>query len=63
MIGLQCEIPAAELITRLQQEAMLVVKAGGNSIRILPPLNVSEEELDEALIIIAKVLINSQLII
>ena len=61
MIGLQCEIPAAELITRLQQEAMLVVKAGGNSIRILPPLNVSEEELDEALTIIAKILINWKL--
>lgn len=56
MIGLQCQIPAPELITRLQQHGMLVVKAGGNSIRILPPLNVAEKELDEALTILTNVL-------
>ena len=58
MLGLQCEIPAAELITRLQQNGMLVVKAGGNSVRLLPPLNVTRSELDEALTILAKVLIS-----
>lgn len=56
MVGLQCITPAAELITRLQQSGMLVVKAGGNSIRILPPLNVTNGELDEALEILSKVL-------
>lgn len=56
MVGLACEIPAGELITRLQQHGMLVVKAGGNSIRLLPPLNVAQSELDEALSIIANVL-------
>ncbi len=56
MIGLLCEIPAPDLITRLQQHGMLVVKAGGNSIRILPPLNVAENELDEALTILTNVL-------
>lgn len=56
MIGLVCEIPAGELITRLQQHGMLVVKAGGNSIRLLPPLNVTEKELDEAIDIISNIL-------
>jgi len=58
MLGLQCEIPAADLITRLQENGMLVVKAGGNDVRLLPPLNVTRDELDEALTILAKVLTN-----
>ena len=56
MLGLACEVEAGELITRLQNEKLLVVKAGGNSIRLLPALNVSRQELDSALAIIAGVL-------
>lgn len=56
MIGLRCEMNAAELIARLQKAHMLVVKAGGNSIRLLPPLNVTESEINEALAILAGVL-------
>lgn len=55
-IGLVCEIDAAELIERLQQEKLLLVKAGDNSIRWLPALNVSREEIDSALTILTKVL-------
>lgn len=58
MIGLVCEVDASELIARLQNEKLLVVKAGGNSIRLLPALNVSREELDSALAIITKALSN-----
>ena len=56
MLGLACKIEASELIARLQNEKLLVVKAGGNSIRLLPALNVSRAELDSALEIISKVL-------
>ncbi|MCH7817397.1 MAG: aminotransferase class III-fold pyridoxal phosphate-dependent enzyme, partial [Proteobacteria bacterium] len=56
MIGLQCHIDMAELVARLQQAGLLVVKSGGNSIRIMPPLNVAQSELDEALAIFSKVL-------
>lgn len=56
MIGLQCHMDAADLIKRLQQAHLLVVKAGGNSVRLLPPLNVSEAEISEALGVIAAVL-------
>lgn len=56
MIGLVCEVEASELIARLQNEKLLVVKAGGNSIRLLPALNVSRDEIDTALEIISKVL-------
>ena len=56
MVGLQCHIDAADLMKRLQKNRMLVVKGGGNSIRILPPLNVSRAELDEAVNIFSNVL-------
>lgn len=56
MIGVSCNIDAGQLIAQLQQQHMLAVKAGGNSIRLLPPLNVTREEIDEALIIMARVL-------
>ena len=48
MIGLKCVISNAELIRVLQQKRLLAVKAGGNSIRLLPPLNLSRDEIDEA---------------
>ena len=56
MIGLHCHIENLELIGRLQENKLLLVKAGGNSIRIFPPLNVARQEIDEALEIISSVL-------
>ncbi|MBL4573600.1 MAG: aspartate aminotransferase family protein [Gammaproteobacteria bacterium] len=56
MLGLYCQTDAGRLIARLQEQKLLVVKAGGNSIRLLPALNVSKEEIDSAVKIISKVL-------
>jgi acetylornithine/N-succinyldiaminopimelate aminotransferase len=56
MIGLNCHIDNTELCSRLQEHKLLVVKAGGNSIRLLPALNIARSELDEALSIISNVL-------
>lgn len=49
MIGLQCLVPNTELLDALQQRRMLVAKAGGNSLRLLPPLNINAEDIDNAL--------------
>ena len=57
MLGLYCITDAGQLIRRLQTHKLLVVKAGANSIRLLPALNVKKEEIDDALEIIAKVLL------
>ena len=57
MLGLYCKTDAGELITRLQEHKLLVVKAGANSIRLLPALNVKKTEIDTALEIIAKALL------
>jgi acetylornithine aminotransferase len=56
MLGLRCHTDAATLITKLQTAGLLVVKAGGNSIRFLPALNVTHEEINEALSILENVL-------
>jgi acetylornithine/N-succinyldiaminopimelate aminotransferase len=56
MLGLRCHTDAATLIAKLQTAGLLVVKAGGNSIRFLPALNVTHEEINEALSILENVL-------
>jgi len=56
MVGLYCLTDAGDLIARLQARKLLVVKAGGNSIRLLPALNVSKQEIDSAVEIIANTL-------
>jgi len=56
MLGLYCLTDAGQLIARLQEQKLLVVKAGGNSLRLLPALNVSKEEIDSAVEIICKAL-------
>lgn len=56
MLGLYCQTDAGKLIARLQTNKLLVVKAGGNSIRLLPALNVTKIEIDSAVKILDKVL-------
>ena len=60
MLGLYCLTDAGQLIAHLQNHKLLVVKAGANSIRLLPALNVSKEEVDSALEILTKTLIEMQ---
>lgn len=56
MLGLYCLTDAGKLIARLQDQKLLVVKAGRNSVRLLPALNVSKQEIDSAVEIIGKAL-------
>jgi acetylornithine/succinyldiaminopimelate/putrescine aminotransferase len=44
--------PALALVTRLMENGLLVPPAGPETIRLLPPLNVTVEEIDEALAIL-----------
>lgn len=48
MVGLKCVIPNTDVITALKEARMLVVKAGANTIRLLPPLNITTTEIDLA---------------
>ncbi|MGJ8689956.1 MAG: aspartate aminotransferase family protein [Gammaproteobacteria bacterium] len=49
MIGLRCECSNTDLLGALKERHLLAVKAGNNSIRFLPALNISRDEIDEAL--------------
>jgi len=48
MLGLKCRIPNAEVIDALMQERVLSVAAGENVVRLLPPLNIEEADIDQA---------------
>ncbi|MFD1358708.1 acetylornithine transaminase [Fictibacillus halophilus] len=52
LIGIECERPAGSLIELLEEHGLLAVPAGENVIRLLPPLTVSDEELETAAAII-----------
>lgn len=49
MIGIACTTSNADVLAALQQQKVLAVKAGGNSVRLLPPLNVAESEITQLL--------------
>lgn len=55
LLGIETEKPVAELITAARENGLLVHRAGANVLRLLPPLNVSKEEVEEALSILDKV--------
>lgn len=45
MIGVELEVPADPLIASLQRRGVLVSRAGGNVLRMLPPYMVGDEDL------------------
>src|SRR6266446_793524 len=55
LLGLRCVVPAADFVTKLRQNGLLCLTAGENVLRILPPLIVTEREIDEALEVMNKV--------
>ncbi|MGG3738776.1 acetylornithine transaminase [Aeribacillus pallidus] len=59
MIGIECSGEVQPLITALREKGLLVLSAGPNVLRLLPPLTVSVEEIDMALDIISTTLIAS----
>jgi len=47
LLGLKCKIPNTQITVALRDHGVLVVPAGDNVIRLLPPLIINEEELKE----------------
>jgi len=56
LIGAELSMAAAPLVAAARDHGLLILMAGPNVLRFLPPLNVRAEEVDEALIILANVL-------
>lgn len=61
MLGLNCGgVDVAPLVTKLDEAGLLTVAAGPKVIRLLPPLTVSFNEIDEAVAILKQVLVSEQ---
>ena len=56
MIGLKCKVANTDMLNKLREKKLVVGTSGGNMLRLLPPLNVSDEHLDKALGIIEETL-------
>jgi len=48
LIGIKAVVPSTDLVAALRDEKLLTVGAGDNVVRFLPPLIVSETEIEEA---------------
>jgi acetylornithine/N-succinyldiaminopimelate aminotransferase len=49
LVGVRCVAPAGDVVATLRDHGLLTAAAGENVVRLLPPLNVSEGEIDEAI--------------
>src|SRR3954447_9574727 len=48
LIGLKAVVPSGDLVTAIREQKLLTVGAGENVVRFLPPLIVSETEIEES---------------
>ncbi|SES03973.1 acetylornithine transaminase [Psychrobacillus sp. OK032] len=56
LLGIACEEEVAPYIEKAEQAGLLLVGAGPNVIRLLPPLTVTTEEIDQAINILSSIL-------
>jgi len=50
MLGLKCKAPNAEVVQAGYTQEVITVPAADNFVRLLPPLNITEEEIQEAIV-------------
>lgn len=48
MLGLRCLLPMPQVVAALREEKLIAIPAGDNVVRLLPPLIVSDAEIDDA---------------
>jgi acetylornithine/N-succinyldiaminopimelate aminotransferase len=49
LLGLKCAVPNLELVGKLHDAGLLVIPAGDNVARLIPPLTIEPAEIDEAM--------------
>ncbi len=49
MLGLKCVAPNTDLVAEGYTEELLTVPAADNVVRLLPPLTLTDKEIDEAI--------------
>ena len=58
MLGIELTIPAGEIVTKCREKGLLLATAGSSVIRFVPPLIVTEEDIDKAVSILDSVIRN-----
>ncbi len=56
MIGVELDRPVADAVRAAAQQGLLILNAGENVLRFLPPLNLNQSDLDQAIKIIDNIL-------
>jgi acetylornithine/N-succinyldiaminopimelate aminotransferase len=49
MLGLECSIFNTDLAKAMMDEGLLAIAAGDNVVRLLPPLNITDKDIDDAI--------------
>ncbi|SEM78091.1 acetylornithine transaminase [Lihuaxuella thermophila] len=60
MVGIQLDVPAGPLIKQLLEQGLVALPAGENVLRLLPPLVISKEQIEQGVAIIKRVLVGSK---
>ena len=55
LVGIRCVVTAGDIVAKAREQGLLVLTAGDNVLRILPPLTITPKEIDEAVAILDKV--------
>lgn len=56
MLGVEFSVPVKDIVAKSQEHGLLLIGAGANVVRFVPPLIISKEHVDEAIAILAKIL-------
>jgi len=56
MQGLVCTKPVGEIVKAALEEGLIVISAGGNVLRMVPPLVIEKEHVDEMIMILEQLL-------
>jgi LysW-gamma-L-lysine/LysW-L-ornithine aminotransferase len=56
MIGIEFSFPSGEIIKKFQEKKILVAPAGKNTVRLLPPIIISNEEIDRFILALEEIL-------
>ncbi|WP_203247041.1 acetylornithine transaminase [Sporosarcina beigongshangi] len=63
LLGIVCQDEVAPFIQQAEVAGLLLVQAGTHVIRLLPPLTVTTEEIDKAIVILANILLPEKSVI
>ncbi len=55
MLGLHLDIEAKKIVSKAFEKGLLIIGAGSNVIRIVPPLNITQDEINKGLKILEEV--------